>query len=813
MVIQPCRDDMITDNASKARILQNEQRIFQRPIVLGGMLFLILGLPLLWILPLRGLVGEFFKNVHWAGEPSWSVRDGRFDLEAVRHQRPDFPQREFTARWSGWIRIDREGEYGFATISDDGSSLFIDGAMLIDNGGFHGLQKRSAVVHLTKGLHTFQVNYLQGAAKYELKVSWTPPGKQETAIPVSVFYARPFPFRGIGFLTRHLQLVYVGVWLFFLMLLIERSFDLRRKAGKRILKGIIKHITSDDGYVWWLFGLFSVCYFFTYIQANNILFPYAGHDDALFFGMGENIASGKWLGPYGHLRLAKMPAYAIFLAVSMTTGIPYLWLFALCHILAVAFLLRKSAYLFDNAQWLRGLMGLVLLFNPMLAEALRIYRFQLPAICVLVFAASLLAMFQPASQPSHWVVNVLDAFTAAIACGMLWFAREDTLLYAGSLGLACMAFWGVKKFLAHPLRNLYPVLCGLIGIAGFWLVIGSLNYRYYGRFVLCEKTSSPYTDVIKTFHRIADPWWPQHISGSGASREKILKLAEVVPMFAPLANNLITASTTFRGTYFDATTLQFVDVPENMLSVSHFEWTWIQAALDAGYYQDARTLAAFYTALDREMKDAMLAGKLDTRRDVLAQLGPYALSKKDIVTIIRLLPKRYDTLLPKPGKIAARYQNLLAQISWNSLGTESSRKHWQDTLKIRYIAEGDTQRYQECIATFSNRFWNVATRLYAYTAAPLMHLATPLACIALIIALVRKRWTLAAIIVVVSAMYLAHYLMLTALDVVSGYSGANRGYFLPSYGLIVLNAFLSVKVILEAIPYSISIRIVRRRSS
>ncbi len=219
-----------------AKILQHSR------IVLGLTLLLIIGLPLLWFLPERGLVGEFFENLEWKGEPLVTLRDGTFDLEAVRSQQPEFPHTNFSARWSGWIRIDRSGEYGFSTASDDGSSLFIDGAMLVENGGFHAFRKRTERISLSKGLHSFQLNYVQGAAAYDLKVYWIPPGKSETFIPASVLYRSPFPLRGIGFLTRHLTLVYAGAWLFFILMLIGRRVGRSTGEKKFALKDMAQNI-------------------------------------------------------------------------------------------------------------------------------------------------------------------------------------------------------------------------------------------------------------------------------------------------------------------------------------------------------------------------------------------------------------------------------------------------------------------------------------------------------------------------------------------------------------------------------------------
>ena len=54
----------------------------------------------------------------------------------------------FSGEWSGKIKIDKAGEYTFATISDDGSRLFINGKQVVDNWGLHGNRKRTGKVEL-----------------------------------------------------------------------------------------------------------------------------------------------------------------------------------------------------------------------------------------------------------------------------------------------------------------------------------------------------------------------------------------------------------------------------------------------------------------------------------------------------------------------------------------------------------------------------------------------------------------------------------------------------------------------------------------
>ncbi len=574
----------------------------------------------------------------------------------------------------------------------------------------------------------------------------------------------------------------------------HKNFKIPKKKRKNILKEIkYSIINSDEKYLWLIFAIFSAIYFLTYINANNELIVDAFHDDALYLWLGQNISLGNWLGNYMQLTLAKMPSYAMFIAFSIKTGIPYLWLFSICHIIAVTFLLIKSKYLFTNAKWLLIILGILLLFNPILALYLRIYRFQLPAICFIVFIATLISLFNPSTKQTHWVVKMLDGLIISIAWGLLWFSREEYLYYVGCLLIALIAFFIVKRNILYPIRNLLPILYGIIGVIAFWLFISTMNYKYYDRFVVCERTSAPFTDVISTFNSIDDPDFPKNISGSAASREKIIKIGQNVPMFRPMAENLISNAMAYRGVYLDTEKLIFVNEPENVMTVSHFEWAWIAAANKTGYYKNASTLAQYYTNLNVQLKKAIDDGKLSTSKDDLFTIGPYTLSKNDISAIIRLIPKNYNKLFPKPGEIYKSYRNILVRTS--NITDDKTAKLWSDKLKINYIKKGDNQAYKKAVNSFSNKFWNFTASIFAYTGMPLIHLASILSFLAFIVAIKRKQWVFAAILIVTSSTYIAHYLLIAVVSVMISYDDAQIAYFLPTYGTMLINAFLAISVI------------------
>ena len=65
-------------------------------------------------------------------------------------------------RFKSWLEIEEKGNYQFSTRSDDGSTLFIDGELVVDNDGDHGVREKNGSLDLDKGLHAIEVQWFNG---------------------------------------------------------------------------------------------------------------------------------------------------------------------------------------------------------------------------------------------------------------------------------------------------------------------------------------------------------------------------------------------------------------------------------------------------------------------------------------------------------------------------------------------------------------------------------------------------------------------------------------------------------------------------
>ena len=58
--------------------------------------------------------------------------------------------------------VSRPGRYYWALVSDDGSRLYIDDKLIVDNNGLHTILQKEGNVRLKVGVHQIRVSYFQG---------------------------------------------------------------------------------------------------------------------------------------------------------------------------------------------------------------------------------------------------------------------------------------------------------------------------------------------------------------------------------------------------------------------------------------------------------------------------------------------------------------------------------------------------------------------------------------------------------------------------------------------------------------------------
>ncbi|MGC8836916.1 MAG: PA14 domain-containing protein [Anaerolineae bacterium] len=131
--------------------------------------------------PPNGLIGYYRRGIGWDGPPQ-AIQVDWFIFAN------DILPTPFSIEWRGKIRAPVTGLYTFGTNSDDGSYVYIDGKLVVDNGGSHGIQYREGQIFLEEGYHDLVVQYFQEIGSRDMELWWTPPGGPHEIVPLEVLW-------------------------------------------------------------------------------------------------------------------------------------------------------------------------------------------------------------------------------------------------------------------------------------------------------------------------------------------------------------------------------------------------------------------------------------------------------------------------------------------------------------------------------------------------------------------------------------------------------------------------------------------------
>ncbi|PQO25255.1 hypothetical protein C5Y96_25465 [Blastopirellula marina] len=115
-----------------------------------------------------------------ASKPKFSGRMDNFNKYV-----PKGRQDTFATKQTASIIAPVAGDYKFYIASDDGSRVYLNGSLLINNDGLHGMVERGGNATLTAGPHEIVVTYFDNGGGDGLRVMWEGPGIKKQAIPTS----------------------------------------------------------------------------------------------------------------------------------------------------------------------------------------------------------------------------------------------------------------------------------------------------------------------------------------------------------------------------------------------------------------------------------------------------------------------------------------------------------------------------------------------------------------------------------------------------------------------------------------------------
>jgi nitrogen fixation-related uncharacterized protein len=146
------------------------------------------------ITSLHGLRGRTYDNDSWEGSPVSSATDSVIHFEKKGDAgSPGNPDR-FSIVWEGDLYAPKNSSYLFSIVSDDGSWIFLDDALLIDDGGIHPSRLVEKEIPLSKGSHHLLIKYFNAGGPAEVDFRWKETKTPKRLMPKLHLYSKPVSF-------------------------------------------------------------------------------------------------------------------------------------------------------------------------------------------------------------------------------------------------------------------------------------------------------------------------------------------------------------------------------------------------------------------------------------------------------------------------------------------------------------------------------------------------------------------------------------------------------------------------------------------
>lgn len=143
-------------------------------LVVGVMVFLAIGLSgmFVWLGAEKPpWQGSYFPTPDFQGKPI-QRQDAVIDFDWREDAPlPELPPNNFSVRWETCLIIEDPSSASFQLSSDDGSKLFIDNTLIIDNGGIHEQRSRGLQIDLEPGSHHLRVDYVDATGSASVTFS------------------------------------------------------------------------------------------------------------------------------------------------------------------------------------------------------------------------------------------------------------------------------------------------------------------------------------------------------------------------------------------------------------------------------------------------------------------------------------------------------------------------------------------------------------------------------------------------------------------------------------------------------------------
>jgi hypothetical protein len=132
--------------------------------------------------PIRGLVGRFYPNDNWSGDPALV----RIDRQVAYYFHFLSLPRPYTVEWTGRLAVPVSGAYRLGVSAISSASLYVDDQPLIENSPLGQFQ--DAEIYLAAGMHDIRLRFLDDWSHSQVYLYWQLPTGIRELIPFDALF-------------------------------------------------------------------------------------------------------------------------------------------------------------------------------------------------------------------------------------------------------------------------------------------------------------------------------------------------------------------------------------------------------------------------------------------------------------------------------------------------------------------------------------------------------------------------------------------------------------------------------------------------
>ena len=137
-----------------------------------------------------GLTYALYNNKTLSGTPLVTGTDPTVNFNWQKGSpAPGLPQDNFSVRWSGQVKPEHSEQYTFYTQADDGTRLWVDGKLLIDDWTNHAVREKQGKIALQADQkYDIKLEYLENGGQAVCKLLWKSASQGKQVIPQAHLY-------------------------------------------------------------------------------------------------------------------------------------------------------------------------------------------------------------------------------------------------------------------------------------------------------------------------------------------------------------------------------------------------------------------------------------------------------------------------------------------------------------------------------------------------------------------------------------------------------------------------------------------------